>query len=253
MVRESVVSSAVRNVDVLCEEGGGADGSQALLSRSRWVSLKPPPCECCGNPRPADSAPGAGADGEGFGEAVSLGQDLFQALGRDPPHRSLSAPRGGRVTLVCSVMGCVRGAPPLLYWPCPGAAFSWVLLWFGCFFSLPWTFTADLIRTILHCFFPRYRWSCWRWRLGSAVNPPEWFSVGVICLLSKATEKSCAGGGAYLESWGTEWFLKLCFHIGVFQVVCSLGFFSCDLALFTLSATYNWVSELKWKCAFLHW
>lgn len=143
--------------------------------------------------------------------------------------------------------------PPLLYWPCPGAAFSWVLLWFGCFFSLPWTFTADLIRTILHCFFPRYRWSCWRWRLGSAVNPPEWFSVGVICLLSKATEKSCAGGGAYLESWGTEWFLKLCFHIGVFQVVCSLVFFSCDLALFTLSATYNWVSELKWKCAFLHW
>lgn len=80
------------------------------------------------NPRPADGAPGAGADGEGFGEAVSLGQDLFQALGSDPPesraaavivvmgvqHRSLSAPRGGRVTVVCSVMGCVRGAPPPL-------------------------------------------------------------------------------------------------------------------------------------------
>lgn len=112
MVRESVVSSAVRNVDVLCEEGGGADGSQALPSRSCWVSLKPPPCECCGNPRPADSSPGAGADGEGFGEAVSLGQDLFQALGRDPPPQEPFCP-AGRPSDSCLFCDGVReGSPP---------------------------------------------------------------------------------------------------------------------------------------------
>lgn len=114
-----------------------------------WVSLKPPPCGCCSNPRPADSAPGAGADWGSFGEAASLAleQDLFQALGSDLPearaatvsvvmgvqHRSLSAPQGGRVTVVCSVMGCVRGAPPsllVLSWCCVFPGFVVVCFWF---------------------------------------------------------------------------------------------------------------------------
>lgn len=189
--------------------------------------------------------------------------------------RNLLTVLGSNLTVWCwsSQCGC-GGAAEEGFWPCVEAKQLLVVLWpglppllvlsQGCvfpFFVLVWGFfggffspylepyfTADLIRTIFHYFFTRYHWSCWGWRLQSL----QWIlrvtrRGSTLCFLGQ--QKSCAGGGAYLESWGMEvLFSYWCLSAGVWFV----GFFflsSCDLALI---AAYKRVSELKWKCAFLH-